>query len=321
MGKCQSKEGNGRKDEYAIPTPEFHPTQPTPRSSSATPPPQPTTTLPTTPASPLHLDKPYVPPNSHLPPKKQTPQEEPTTVPSKKYSYQVQQQQQQQPGRATRPGAVAVTGNTPNYQPQQQKRPSNPREKVKHKSNQQVPVIRESKEDYKKYFQQGKTLGSGAFATVFVGTKYSSGKDYAIKCVDRTKMNWSGRDALQDEIASLKQCRGGPNIVQLYEVFTPNTRQCYLVMELLQGGELFECILKKRTFTEKEARKVIRGLLSALDFMHSKRIAHRDLKPENLLLVVSIILELWRDLMYFIDVLIPFTSPFRRPPLATEQGK
>jgi serine/threonine protein kinase len=58
-------------------------------------------------------------------------------------------------------------------------------------------------------------------------------------------------------------------------------------MELLQGGELFERILQKKTFTEAEARDVARGLLSALSYMHAQNIAHRDLKPENLLLVVS----------------------------------
>jgi len=151
-----------------------------------------------------------------------------------------------------------------------------------------APATYKHKHDFYANYALGKRLGEGAFATVFVGTHKASQQDYAIKCVNRMKMQWGDRDALQDEIENLQEVKGGPNIVQLIEVYTPNPRECYLVMELLQGGELFERILQKRTFTEKEARNVARGLLKALQFMHSKRIAHRDLKPENLLLQVRL---------------------------------
>jgi calcium/calmodulin-dependent protein kinase I len=130
-------------------------------------------------------------------------------------------------------------------------------------------------------------LGSGAFAQVFIATHRSTQNDFAVKCVDRAKMQWGDRDALQDELENLRHLKEGPNIVQLFSIYTPNQRECYMVMELLQGGELFERILQKKTFTEAEARDVARGLLSALSYMHAQNIAHRDLKPENLLLVVS----------------------------------
>ena len=61
---------------------------------------------------------------------------------------------------------------------------------------------------------------------------------------------------------------------------------CYLVTELMLGGELFDRIIEKKTFTEKEARSCCRCMLSALEYMHERRVAHRDLKPENLLLAV-----------------------------------
>ena len=97
---------------------------------------------------------------------------------------------------------------------------------------------------------------------------------------------WGDRDALQDEIQNLKAVRDGPNIVQLYDVFNEKY-DCYLVMELMVGGELFDRIIQKRTFSEIDAREVIRCMLEALKFMHDKRVTHRDLKPENLLLPVS----------------------------------
>eukprot|EP00980_Cylindrotheca_fusiformis_P030852 scaffold25517_cov181-Cylindrotheca_fusiformis.AAC.1 len=96
-------------------------------------------------------------------------------------------------------------------------------------------------------------------------------------------MFWGDRDALKDEIANLKLAREGPNIVQLYEVYEERAF-CYLVMELMEGGELLEFIVEKKTFTEKEARNATRCVLSALAYMHDKHVAHRDIKPENLLL-------------------------------------
>ena len=58
----------------------------------------------------------------------------------------------------------------------------------------------------------------------------------------------------------------------------------YLILEYLQGGELFERILEKEHYTEKEARDAVFVFLSALKHMHDRGIVHRDLKPENLLM-------------------------------------
>ena len=135
-------------------------------------------------------------------------------------------------------------------------------------------------------YQRGRRLGLGAFAVVFIGTHRPSGKEYAVKQIDRSTMFWGDRDALQDEIVNLKMARSGPNIVQLYEVYEEKAF-CYLIMEVMEGGELLECIIeKKTTFTEKEARSATRCVLRALAYLHSSehRVAHRDIKPENLLL-------------------------------------
>eukprot|EP00934_Nitzschia_sp_Nitz4_P002244 Nitzschia sp. Nitz4//scaffold89_size161592//6593//10007//NITZ4_002359-RA/size161592-snap-gene-0.130-mRNA-1//1//CDS//3329559559//2244//frame0 len=134
-------------------------------------------------------------------------------------------------------------------------------------------------------YKRGRKLGLGAFAVVFIGTHRPTNAEYAVKQIDRSTMVWGDRDALKDEIANLKLAREGPNIVQLYEVYEEKAF-CYLVMELMQGGELLEVIIEKKTFTEKEARNSTRCVLSALAYMHDKKVAHRDIKPENLLLSV-----------------------------------
>lgn len=73
-----------------------------------------------------------------------------------------------------------------------------------------------------------------------------------------------------------------PNIIRLHEVFeTENS--LYMVLDLLEGGQLYDKIKAKHRFSLEEAKFMIKGLLEGIAEMHSKNIMHRDLKPENLL--------------------------------------
>ena len=73
-----------------------------------------------------------------------------------------------------------------------------------------------------------------------------------------------------------------PNIVKLYDVFEDH-RSYMLVMELMTGGELFDNLLEKEQYSEKEAADTIRPIIDAINYCHSLNIIHRDIKPENLL--------------------------------------
>ena len=75
-----------------------------------------------------------------------------------------------------------------------------------------------------------------------------------------------------------------PDIIHLEDVFA-DSHYLYLVMELLNGGDLFDRLLSKGTYSEGEAMEVTYRLLNAIHFLHINNIAHRDLKPENILLV------------------------------------
>jgi serine/threonine protein kinase len=68
----------------------------------------------------------------------------------------------------------------------------------------------------------------------------------------------------------------------LFEIFD-EPKKMMLVMELVTGGELFDRIVAKGSYTEKDAAGVILQLCDALKYMHEKKIVHRDLKPENIL--------------------------------------
>jgi serine/threonine protein kinase len=73
------------------------------------------------------------------------------------------------------------------------------------------------------------------------------------------------------------------NIVRQYEYFEEKDK-FYVVLELLEGGELFDRIVKKTSYNEEEARQLVVILFNAIKYCHNNSIAHRDLKPENLLL-------------------------------------
>lgn len=74
-----------------------------------------------------------------------------------------------------------------------------------------------------------------------------------------------------------------PHIIQLKEIFETEEK-LYIVTELATGGELFDRIVSKGSYTEKDAAELIRHIVEGLEYLHAKGIIHRDLKPENLLL-------------------------------------
>jgi len=127
-------------------------------------------------------------------------------------------------------------------------------------------------------------LGTGAFSTVRVGYHRSNKeKTYAVKCVNRKKLTAEDEAALLDEVAILKEMKH-MHIIRLYDFFKESSTY-YLVMEEMDGGELFDRIVAKAYYNEKEARDTCMIVLEAVRYMHENNVAHRDLKPENLLLV------------------------------------
>ncbi|KAL1516120.1 hypothetical protein ABEB36_000041 [Hypothenemus hampei] len=117
-------------------------------------------------------------------------------------------------------------------------------------------------------------LGDGTFSICRRCIHKTTCKQYAVKIISRV------RDCTQ-EINLLRACQGHENIVTLHECLHDDY-YTYLVMEYLEGGELFDRIRKKTKFLECEAAMILRKLVSAVSFMHERGVVHRDLKPENL---------------------------------------
>uniref|UniRef100_A0A8C9SZA3 Calcium/calmodulin-dependent protein kinase IGb n=1 Tax=Scleropages formosus TaxID=113540 RepID=A0A8C9SZA3_SCLFO len=118
----------------------------------------------------------------------------------------------------------------------------------------------------------------GAFSEVFMVKERKTGKHFALKCVKKKPK----RDSiLENEIAVLRRIKH-ENVVGLEDFYESRTHY-YLVMQLVSGGELFDRILDRGVYTEKDASLVIRQVLHGVSYLHKNGIVHRDLKPENLL--------------------------------------
>lgn len=122
----------------------------------------------------------------------------------------------------------------------------------------------------------GKKLGSGAFAEVFLCSAKPHGMKHAVKIIK------NGEATVELEINILKGLKHD-NIVRLIDVLQEGPT-IYIVQELISGGEMFDYIIDKGTYSEADAAKAFGEILEGLKYLHSKRILHRDLKPENILL-------------------------------------
>jgi len=127
-----------------------------------------------------------------------------------------------------------------------------------------------------------KTIGKGNFAKVKLAKHIPTGKEVAIKIIDKTQLNAGSLQKLFREVRIMKTL-DHPNIVKLYQVIETE-KTLYLVMEYASGGEVFDYLVLHGRMKEKEARAKFRQIVSAVQYCHQKKIIHRDLKAENLLL-------------------------------------
>ncbi|XP_072126079.1 MAP/microtubule affinity-regulating kinase 3a isoform X4 [Mobula birostris] len=127
-----------------------------------------------------------------------------------------------------------------------------------------------------------KTIGKGNFAKVKLARHILTGREVAIKIIDKTQLNPTSLQKLFREVRIMK-CLNHPNIVKLFEVIETE-KTLYLVMEYASGGEVFDYLVAHGRMKEKEARAKFRQIVSAVQYCHQKQIVHRDLKAENLLL-------------------------------------
>jgi len=128
-----------------------------------------------------------------------------------------------------------------------------------------------------------KAIGEGAFGQVFKVRHISTGNLYAIKVISKAKiLERSMTEQLKREIRIMYSLNH-PNIIKLFNHFEDDSN-VYLIMELAEGGNLFQRLCKFRNFDERTAAQYLREVSLAVQYLHSQDppIIHRDIKPENI---------------------------------------
>jgi len=128
----------------------------------------------------------------------------------------------------------------------------------------------------------GDRIGEGAYSVVYRGTHLASGEAVAVKIARKAAMTPVEQRRLLEEVR-IMSVLDHDHIVRL-QAFHEDADAYYICSELCTGGELFDKIVTRSTYSEREAREVVRTIAEAVAYMHAHGVVHRDLKPENILL-------------------------------------
>ncbi|XP_068081595.1 death-associated protein kinase 1 [Anabrus simplex] len=139
-------------------------------------------------------------------------------------------------------------------------------------------------EPFENFYDVFEDIGKGQFAVVRRCVEKSTGCQYAAKFMRKRRVcRGVAAEDIRREVDLLLQLKHR-NIVSLHDVYD-NRQEVVLVLELIEGGELFHYVSAKERLDEAEAAHFIRQILEALQHMHNNNVAHLDLKPENILLL------------------------------------
>lgn len=125
-------------------------------------------------------------------------------------------------------------------------------------------------------------MARGGYGTVFTAVEKSSNATRAVKQISKDRMDM---EELAQEIEISKSMHH-PNVIRLVASYQDN-HYVQLVMELCEGGELFELICKEKKLGEQKVAKIMEQVLAAVAYIHSKGIVHCDIKPENFLFMTK----------------------------------
>ena len=126
------------------------------------------------------------------------------------------------------------------------------------------------------------TIDHGAFGTVLHVLDLTTNKDMAVKVINKNATRYSHIDKMKEEVSILR-ILSHPNIVKFYG-YIETTNQLLIKMEYIKYGSLKQWIKKRDKISEEEASIILKKILSAIEYLHSKQICHRDIKPENIML-------------------------------------
>ena len=158
-------------------------------------------------------------------------------------------------------------------------------------SNKLSNYIKNYYKEYKSYpptkiyfYKYGRLIGQGAFGKVNIGLNVLSGRVVAIKSFNKEKLkiNSENMKKILHE-TNLMQKLNHPNITKILEMFEDD-KFILIIMEYINGGNLFSFVKKRRKLSEKIAKFLFRQIILGIKHIHSKNIVHRDIKLENILI-------------------------------------
>ncbi|CAN0928261.1 Calcium-dependent protein kinase 4 [Linum grandiflorum] len=156
------------------------------------------------------------------------------------------------------------------------KRSARPRKQTLSVLPHQTPRLRD-------HYVLGKKLGQGQFGITYLCTQKASNTVYACKSISKRKLLCKeDYDDVWREIQIMHHLSEHPHVVKIKDTYE-DSMFVHLVMELCVGGELFDRIVAKGHYSEKEAAKLIKTIVGVVETCHSLGVMHRDLKPENFL--------------------------------------
>ncbi|CAI5532779.1 unnamed protein product, partial [Closterium sp. Naga37s-1] len=127
-------------------------------------------------------------------------------------------------------------------------------------------------------------LGRGRFGVIRACVDRVTGERLACKTISKGMLQCQQDiEDVRREVAVMEMLQGHPDVVNLRSTFE-DAQDVHLVMELCEGGELFDRIKAKGKFSEAEGARVLRTVMGVLQHCHDLGVMHRDLKPENILL-------------------------------------
>ncbi|KAL6643557.1 hypothetical protein ACP70R_018323 [Stipagrostis hirtigluma subsp. patula] len=221
----------------------------------------------TAPPAPIVISEPARPSQTHQPP---PPHKDPDPSPPP-------QPQPQQPAPASQQP----------QQPRQQSQRKKPAhiKRISSAGLQVESVLRRKTDNLKDKYSLGRKLGQGQFGTTYLCVDKATGSECACKSIAKRKLiTDEDVEDVRREIQIMHHLAGHPNIISIRGAYE-DAVAVHVVMELCAGGELFDRIVRRGHYTERQAAELARVIVAVVESCHSLGVMHRDLKPENFLFV------------------------------------